>query len=174
MSTDNPKISLYVPPEIYERFREFQKEKKLSMSQAGIVILAEYFGIEKSTDSNRAGGVTLAEFKKLKEKVESIERLINEGREGVDQKETTSSSPEKIKAVAASELSQERFRMSKSALSSYKRKHSSSELVAWTKEKDPDGIGWIYNSELRGYVPSADTSEELKIKAQSWIKQRGR
>jgi hypothetical protein len=45
MPTDNKKISAYVPDVVYDRFKQFQEEHKLSMSQAAIEIFAAYFGI---------------------------------------------------------------------------------------------------------------------------------
>ncbi len=45
MPTENPKISAYVPQAVYDRFKQFQEEHKLSMSQAAIEIFAAYFGI---------------------------------------------------------------------------------------------------------------------------------
>jgi hypothetical protein len=45
MPTENPKISAYVPQLVYDRFKQFQEEHNLSMSQAAIEIFAAYFGI---------------------------------------------------------------------------------------------------------------------------------
>lgn len=77
MPTDNPKISLYVPQKIYDRFKEFQEEQQLSMSQAGIVILAEYFGLEETikeiTEGTTIGGVTLDSFKEVENRVNKLE-----------------------------------------------------------------------------------------------------
>jgi hypothetical protein len=56
MPTDNKKISAYVSDVIYDRFVQFQKEHKLSMSKAAIEIFAAYFEINLnsivSTESN--------------------------------------------------------------------------------------------------------------------------
>jgi hypothetical protein len=96
MPTDNPKISLYVPQQIYNRFKSFQEERKLSMSQAGIVIIAEYFGIEETikeiTEGTTVGGVTLAEFEKLKQRLEQVERQV-------EQSKTTSKLPVKNQSI---------------------------------------------------------------------------
>jgi len=46
MTTNNPKISAYVPQAVYDRFEQFRKESGLSMSQSAIVIFAKYFGLE--------------------------------------------------------------------------------------------------------------------------------
>jgi hypothetical protein len=90
MPTENPKISLYVPQAIYDRFKQFQEEQELSMSQAGIVILAEYFGlkqtIERTTEGSTIGGVTYDWVKSLEKQVKKLE-----GR--VDQLETTGKLP---------------------------------------------------------------------------------
>jgi len=45
MTTDNKKISAYVPDLIYDRFIQFKDERNISMSQAAIEIFAAYFGI---------------------------------------------------------------------------------------------------------------------------------
>ena len=82
MPTDNPKISLYVPQQIYDRFKEFQEERKLSMSQAGIVILAEYFGVEETikeiTEGTTIGGVTLTRIENLEKEVKQLQTLVNQ------------------------------------------------------------------------------------------------
>jgi hypothetical protein len=76
MTTDNPKISLYVPREIYEVFNKFKKERRLSMSQAGIAILSEYFGIKETiketTKGTTVGGVSLARFEELENNYKKI------------------------------------------------------------------------------------------------------
>jgi hypothetical protein len=96
MPTDNPKISLYVPQQVFDRFKSFQEERKLSMSQAGIVIIAEYFGIEETikeiTEGTTVGGVTLAEFEKLKQRLEQLERQV-------EQFKTTSKLPDKNESI---------------------------------------------------------------------------
>jgi hypothetical protein len=96
MPTDNPKISLYVPQQIYDRFKEFQEARKLSMSQAGIVIIAEYFGIEENikeiTEGTTIGGVTLAEFEQLKQRLEQLEKQV-------EQSKTTSELPNKNQSI---------------------------------------------------------------------------
>lgn len=232
MPTDNPKISLYVPQKIYDRFKEFQEKQDLSMSQAGIVILAEYFGIEETikeiTEGTTIGGITLAEFEQLKERIEILEdqvslnrKILDEERkiptenptkQQVEQNESTSSSPTEtkknhndigevdqvdfnkttsssqenertnsklqfnlpsklldLKPIPATHLSQKRFGLGKNTLASYKRKHTLEELAAWTKEKDPDEVTWVYDSNSRGYIPKEDTSDEQLDKISKWI-----
>lgn len=76
MPTDNPKISAYVPQAVYDRFKQFEKEQGISMSQAVIVIFAEYFGLEEtikeSTKGTTVGGVTLTRIEKLEEELNSL------------------------------------------------------------------------------------------------------
>lgn len=78
MPTNNPKISLYVPQQIYDRFKKFQQEQNLSMSQTGIVILSQYFGMTETIKSLPIGGVTLAEFEKLKQRITELEAKVGE------------------------------------------------------------------------------------------------
>ena len=203
MPTDNPKISLYVPQKIYDRFKEFQEsnEKKLSMSQAGTIILAEYFGekeilkgiIEKTTQGTTIGGVTLARFEELENKVKELEELIKQEknpsasssiferlkkREALRKENNYSrppvnllGEPQKIEPLPATFLSEKRFGLSKSIIATKKTKLSSKELSDWTKEKDPDGIAWILTKDKKGYIPKDKLSDELLIKLQKWITQ---
>lgn len=86
MPTNNPKISAYVPPSVFDRFKQFQEERDLSMSQAAIVILSEYFGIEQTikgtTEGTTVGGITLA-------RIEAIELQLKDLLNRANQKETT-------------------------------------------------------------------------------------
>lgn len=82
MPTDNPKISLYVPQAVYDRFNQFKDEQGLSMSQAGIVILAEYFQlkeiIKETAKGTTIGGVTLARVEAIEEKSSLNSKLLKE------------------------------------------------------------------------------------------------
>lgn len=82
MPTDNPKISSYVPQAVYDRFKQFQDEHNLSMSQAVILILAEYFGLEetikKSTKGTTIGGITLSRIEALEKENRLNGSLLNE------------------------------------------------------------------------------------------------
>lgn len=70
MPTDNKKISAYVPDVVYDRFKQFQEEHKLSMSQAAIEIFAAYFGINLNpTVSNESTG-------ELQRRVEILEKVL--------------------------------------------------------------------------------------------------
>ena len=96
MPTDNPKISAYVPQLIYDRFKQFQDDKKLSMSQAAIVILAEYFGLEQTiketTEGITVGGVTLERVQSIESRLtelESIESRLTELEKLLSQNQST-------------------------------------------------------------------------------------
>lgn len=194
MPTDNPKISLYVPQQVFDRFKSFQEEKKLSMSQAGIVILAEYFGLEETikeiTEGTTIGGVTLAEFDQLKERVKQLEKIfvsnqkISEDQLGKE--ETTSKLPVKSKVQNSKPqlellseplviepvtgyLLSKRFGMSKNAPSERKKKYNSDKFAEWSQAKDPDGIAWIPVE--KGYAPKDKLPEELLGRLRDWIAQ---
>ena len=75
MPTKNPKISAYVPQEIYDKFKAFQGERNLKMSQAVAVILAEYFELEYVVTQPKGvevGGVTLGRVEALEKKLEDF------------------------------------------------------------------------------------------------------
>ncbi len=72
MPTENPKISAYVPQVLYDRFKQFQEERGLSMSQAAIELLAEYFDINLADNSTKeyTGG--------LPSRITQLEQLISD------------------------------------------------------------------------------------------------
>lgn len=72
MPTENPKISAYVPQVVYDRFKQFQEERGLSMSQAVIELLAEYFDINLADNSIKeyTGG--------LPSRISQLEQLISD------------------------------------------------------------------------------------------------
>jgi hypothetical protein len=70
MPTDNPKISCYVPQEIYDKFSQFKEERRYpSTSQAMIAILTEFFDIHHEED-----GVNLKDLiQRLSDRVARLE-----------------------------------------------------------------------------------------------------
>jgi len=209
MPTDNPKISSYVPQAVYTRFKQFQDEHNLSMSQAVILILAEYFGLEQTvqetTKGTTVGGVTLARFEVLensyKELLVRIEQLESKNNrtdsdlltEPVDDTLKISDQdllplveltpvdtsillinllgkpPDNINAISGINLSK-RFNLSKDAVGKSKRKYDSNQFLEWSKNRDPDGIGWKYvQSPSKGYIPDGDLSQEQKSNLLKWI-----
>lgn len=76
MPTNNPKVSAYVPQNVFDHFQSFCKEKKISMSQAVAVIFAEYFEIEPQMNSS--SGLLLGRIKDLEMKVNELMSLKSE------------------------------------------------------------------------------------------------
>jgi len=74
MPTANPKISAYVPPHIFDRFRKFQEECKLSMSQAVAVILSEYFqlDLEVGDDASLPSGLLAKKLAAIEETLSTL------------------------------------------------------------------------------------------------------
>jgi hypothetical protein len=69
MTTENPKISAYVPQPLFDRFKEYQEASNASMSSAIISILATFF--QTDTQGNRT--VDIRDFQALEERVKKIE-----------------------------------------------------------------------------------------------------
>lgn len=88
MPTDNPKISAYVPQILFDRFKQYQEESKLSMSQAIIALLATHFGIQQTIKESSlgtvVGGVTPG-------RIENIEKSLFELKEEVEKLKSTGS-----------------------------------------------------------------------------------
>ena len=52
---------------------------------------------------------------------------------------------------------------------SNKKKKPIKEFIAWSSQKDPDLIAWIFSSDGTGYVPSRETTEDKLLKLKTWI-----
>ena len=74
MATNNPKISAYVPPHIFDRFKDFYESQQISMSQAVAVIFAEYFQIDEQVNhaSSLVSSPLLGRITALEEKIASL------------------------------------------------------------------------------------------------------
>lgn len=82
MPTDNPKISAYVPQVVFDKVENFRRQRGLSMSQAAIVIFAEYFGIEQAvrefTEGIIVGGVTITRLENIEHSIEQLTLMFHE------------------------------------------------------------------------------------------------
>lgn len=197
MPTDNPKISLYVPQKIYDRFREFQQEQNLSMSQAGTVVLAEYFGLEETiketTEGTTIGGVTLTDFEDLKSRVFSLEKLVDSikstskllqnskpTKKSIYQTELIDTSDKDTilidrnllaKRIGCAErsISNKMGQLRKKDINTF-----DSNFCDWTKQKDIDQIGWkvikLGKKNIR-FSPARELLSELHSKLVNWIKE---
>ena len=191
MPTNNPKISLYVPQEIYNRFKIFKEKRNLSMSQAGIIILAEYFGIEETikeiTERTTVGGVTLAEFEDLKNRVLELEKKV-------EYKKSTSkpqgknptasgslqlnlpSEPLKnigLKGISIDLLEKRLISSNRSQIlkNLQRYKNTPDKFFNWSRKKDFDKIGWIPEAGGDKYIPGANLSDVFLNKLKVWIKE---
>ncbi len=88
MTTENLKVSAYLPKVVYDYFQKFKDENNFSFSQATIQIFAEYFGIDLSNYSTpkSTGG--------LLDRIEYLEKMVFSLIEKVEYLESTSRVPE--------------------------------------------------------------------------------
>lgn len=72
MSTPNKdKVSAYIPKELFKHFKSFYTERKISMSQAVIVIFSEYFKVDYSVNHSSSSEI-LSKLQNLEEKLASL------------------------------------------------------------------------------------------------------
>jgi|688.fasta_scaffold164508_3 hypothetical protein len=91
MTTDNKKISAYVPDVVYDRFIQYKDEYKLSMSQAAIEIFAAYFGINLNpTIFNESTGELLSRVSTLEKELSGLKTYLKLLSERVDLIQSTS------------------------------------------------------------------------------------
>jgi hypothetical protein len=77
MSTDNPKVSGYIPQHIYDRFKTFCEERGISMSQAVAVIFAEYFGLDLLVKQNNStSGLLVERVGLLEQELANLRELV--------------------------------------------------------------------------------------------------
>ena len=75
MPTNNPKVSAYVPQHIFDRFKKFYEERQLSMSQAVVAILSEYFQLDEQVnhDGKLPSGLLADRLTAIEQKLTSLE-----------------------------------------------------------------------------------------------------
>ena len=73
MSSSNPKVSAYVPKNIFDIFRHFYVEKNMSMSQAVTVIFSEYFQVEPH--QSLPSGLLSSRVEKLEYEISALSSL---------------------------------------------------------------------------------------------------
>jgi hypothetical protein len=113
MSTDNPKVSGYIPQHIYDRFKIFCEERGISMSQAVAVIFAEYFGLDLLVKQNSStSGLLVERVGLLEQELANLRELVEnhlELRGAINKKELLvvhdGSSPEGLSSNVAEPIS---------------------------------------------------------------------
>jgi hypothetical protein len=106
MPTENPKISAYVPQSVYDAFNHFKGERSLSMSQAAIVIFAEYFGIDLSKENSQEITDSLpSKLLVVQNKLELLEKLFYDLDHTVETLKTTSGLQDKNLVLLSSNFS---------------------------------------------------------------------
>ncbi len=93
MPTENPKISAYVPQVVYDRFKQFQEERELSMSQAAIEIFAHYFGINLEVSLKEFTGGLPGRLIQVERSLTELKELYNQLASKVEHMQTTSKPP---------------------------------------------------------------------------------
>ena len=78
MPTTNPKVSGYVPQNIYNRLQDFCNEKNLSISQGITAILTQYFDLGQVDQKNTTNGLPM-------ERLELLEREFKDFKQFVEQ-----------------------------------------------------------------------------------------
>lgn len=155
MPTENPKISSYVPKVVYERFKQFQEERKLSMSQAVIELLAEYFAIDLSSGSSKeTGSGLLSRIQDLEQVVSDLKRSYNYLMNKVDSLQFTSELQE---SIAESSL------LSK-PLSELQNDNLPELFSEPTGKPDGELLSESFEKQENQELPSAELPSELKSK----------
>lgn len=179
MPTDNPKVSAYVPEAVKNRLTQFREEQgNISESQAVILILSEYFGIEQIVKTQSIGGVTPRRIETIESRLDQLEELEKTVRELQDRiSSLLGEPPEKVtipiedssqlslldiqcqsnetkilmKGLTHKDLSK-RVDIPSSTLRRW-RNGDKDKFASETAKQDPEGIQWYYNESVKRYFP---------------------
>jgi len=85
MATENPKISAYVPQVVYNRFKKFQEEHKLSMSQAATKLIADYLGVDlKDETTNQMTNELSSRITQIEQELKELKQIYQDLSEKFD------------------------------------------------------------------------------------------
>jgi len=85
MATENPKISAYVPQVVYDRFKKFQEEHKLSMSQAATKLIADYLGVDlKDETTNQMTSELSSRITQIEQELKELKQIYQDLSEKFD------------------------------------------------------------------------------------------
>lgn len=90
MPTENPKISAYVPQVVYDRFKQYQEERQLSMSQAAIEIFTHYFELNLEFSKKEFTSELPSRLTEIEQSLEELKGLYTQLAFKVDHIQTTS------------------------------------------------------------------------------------
>ncbi len=182
MTTENPKVVAYIPEQVYEQILSLRDQWQLkSTSQIVSVILQDYFGIDPFPKGNDLESPTVTQrMAAVEEAIRQISAGLADTHQLIHQLKVElqtlqqSFSPDRPEFNSAAynrkrilrtpqitalvphrsaELAQ-RLGVSKSTISIYKTRETFTE---WTREKDPQGIAWVYNPRTKQFDISVTT-----------------
>lgn len=181
----NPFFSGRIPPKLFDKANEYIKKTGKTKTQVLIESLSMYLDcpVDLFLDKIPASKEQLEALEKRISKIE--DHLLNAviSPDIVDNSNLSVSS-ENVQLglsyktdnvfypIPGIYLSEKRFGMGKSTLSSSKGSKEPDEFIAWTKSKDPDGISWKQvRDPVKGYIPAEDLPNELRERLSTWIEE---
>jgi len=170
MTTDNKKVSSYVPQSIYEKLVEFKRHHQLkSVSQALSLIVHEHFGILPTQEaaSFPSDGVSsrlllleetvmylTQQQEQIKQALAQVQTTINDETGKTNANAPTHRRILKRTAVitplephGGTALAR-RLGVSKSTISLYKQR---TDFPEWSRSRDPEGVAWMYKHESKQF-----------------------
>lgn len=158
MPTAKHRIAAYLPPEIDDKFQVFKQEREVGDSQALILILTEFLGVDrgnspklevmKSELKSELLSELNARFDKLRSELKSELSVTSQSESSVLPEQESVRQP-----LTTVELA-ERFGCNDSLIRKQKSKYGgeSEKFVAWTRSRDPQGHGWQFDEESKSFA----------------------
>ena len=168
MATSNRRVAAYLPNEIDEAFKAFKIKNRFSSedepnsndSKALIEIIRQFLDVEHRVAHSVSlpdNLVTEDQVKDLRKEFDSkLSELLSESKNLIERLERVEGAIETSKTLSTNELAK-RLNMPSSSLSHWKssgsRGKTPEQLLKATREKDPDGIGWILLRDINKFKP---------------------
>lgn len=169
MATDNRRVAAYFPPEVDEAFKEFkikngfatEENPSQNDSKALIHILSEFLKVEHPATYL----VSLPDNLVTTEQLSELEsKLLSELSKQVSRIDALEAGAQGDGMLATGELAK-RLGISGSTLSHWKstgkKGKTPDQLLKVTREKDPDGIGWILVESANKFKPEKPLPSSL-------------
>ncbi len=162
MPTAKHRIAAYLPLEVNEKFQAFKEERGVGDSQALILILSEFLEVSHLVGYFDQLNVDALKSELLSELDIRFSELKSELLGELRQKDMKDMKAVELDVAIAlvsehqSTTAQlaERFSCRDSLIRKQKNqyKDTSEKFVAWSKSRDPEGLGWMFDERVKLFV----------------------
>lgn len=155
MATKNVRIVGYLPPDYYQKLRDYMAEQSLSESAALVKIIKQFFEAAPTLSTEAVASETRENFVQLRVEIAELRGRVAALEAGGIQRQFNKSSPKhfsagqpamKLRPLKAVDLAK-RLGVSAETIESAASQGSDS-FLEWSKRRDPASRGWLHQGNL--------------------------